>query len=135
MRERVNDGLTPMVFFWARPGSAPSHPRDHLFAYVLTVDRLCAGNRRMPEPATREDRLAPAKGVDAGALIGLGERIGGIGIDDPPQLCLAILGEPAIAGLLRQIAGFLWVAVEVEQLRHHAGVIDVFEPPLADHKG
>ena len=89
----------------------------------------------MPKPATREDRLAPAKGVDAGPLIGLGERIGGIGINDPPQLRLAIGGEPAIAGLLRQITGFLRVAVEIEQLRPHAGVIDVFEPPLADHKG
>src|SRR3989440_12607967 len=123
MREGVNAGLTPMVFFWARPGSAPSHPRDHLFAYVLTVDRLCAGNRRMAEAATREDRLAPAKGVDAGALIGLGERIGGIGIDDPPQLRLAIGGEPAIAELLRQIAGFLWVAIEIGELGRHAGGI------------
>ena len=54
----------------------------------------------MAEAATREDRLAPAKGVDAGALIGLGERIGRIGIDDPPQLRFAILGEPGYQGLV-----------------------------------
>src|SRR5690242_5470863 len=89
----------------------------------------------MAKAAAREDRLAPAKSVDAGPLIGLGERIGGIGIDDPPQLRLAIGGEPAIPRLLRQIAGFLWIAVEIEELRRHAGVIDVFEPPLPDHKG
>jgi len=73
----------------------------------------------MPKPATREDRLAPAKGVDAGALIGLGERIGRIGIDDPPQLRFAILGEPAIPRLLRQIAGFLRVAIIAASCRRN----------------
>ena len=43
--------------------------------------------------------------------------------------------SPAIARLARQIAGLLRVGVEIEQLRRHAGVIDVFERALADHEG
>src|SRR6266576_3400509 len=66
------------------------------------VHRLRARGRGVAEAAAGDDRLAPAEGGDACALVPFGQRIGPLGIDDPAQFPLAILDEPLISRLPHQ---------------------------------
>src|SRR5260370_41059389 len=120
----------------SRLGAA--HPQIHLrvlrvsfasFAvngsFFLVIHRFRPRGRRIADAAAGEDRLAPAEGGDARSLIGLRQGVGGVGIDDTAQFRFALGDEAAIAGLAPKVAGFLRVGVEGEELRRHAGVMDV----------
>ena len=68
------------------PGTG-SHPR---FITLSVINRGSTRHGRMAEAPELEDRLAAAIGGNAGPLIGLGQRVGGIGVDDEAQLAFAI---------------------------------------------
>src|SRR5438034_11016898 len=113
--------------FPPHPVKSPSRPLrilrvPALKSFFLVVDRLRARGRRIAEAAAGEDRFASAKGGDARRLVGLRQGVGGVGVDDTAQFRLALGEKAAIAGFACQIAGFLRVGAEIEELRRNAEV-------------
>ena len=74
--------------------AGPLRNRNNLRPPGSIVYRLGAWRRRIAEAAAGDDRLAPAHRGDARPLIGLCQRVGGVGIDDAAQRRLAIGDEP-----------------------------------------
>src|SRR6185437_2391583 len=101
---------------------------------VSAVQRLLSRDRRIAEGATREDRLAAAELRDASRLVRARATIDRFRIDDPPQLRETVANQTGVAGIGREIVALLRVAIEVEQHRRHADVVDELERAVANHE-
>ena len=88
----------------------------------------------MAEGAAREDGLAAAELCDARLLVGTRLAIDGFRGDDVPQVVEAVADQALIAGITAQVVALLGIAMQIEEHRRHADVMNELERPMAGHE-
>src|SRR2546425_1060377 len=89
----------------------------------------------MGKASASKNGFAPAERSELRFLIGKCLPVGCFRIDDLAQCPLTVHHHTAIVDVLTEIASFLRILIEIEKLRRHADIVDVFKTTFADHEG